>query len=191
MTFNVANEVFRVSLTSAEQIAAARAAQNGGRAKIPNGRIVSGMQVNTGWSWHLEDVSFAETTIEICDGRPSDDRASGHRVRRRPLLPMDRDGGPHRRELIARRSGRRRTSSPSSVSAPGIVRNRTSTAAFLKDHPLRPLYVGGHRRTPEGRHQPPAASRRPVVPRISTHRPCGSRRQVYQSIWRRISPFST
>lgn len=77
VTFNVANEVFRVSLTSAEQIAAARAAQNGGRANIPNGRIVSGMQVNTGWSWHLEDVSFAETTIEVCDGRPSDVERQG------------------------------------------------------------------------------------------------------------------
>jgi hypothetical protein len=77
VTFNVANEVFRVSLTSAEQIAAARAAQNGGRAKIPNGRIVSGTQVNTGWSWHLEDVSFAEATIEVCDGRPSDVERQG------------------------------------------------------------------------------------------------------------------
>jgi len=77
VTFNVANEVFRVSLTSAEQIAAARAAQNGGRANIPNGRIVSGTQVNSGWSWHLEDVSFAETTIEVCDGRPSDVERQG------------------------------------------------------------------------------------------------------------------
>ena len=77
VTFNVANEVFRVSLTSADQIAAARAAQNGGRANIPNGRIVSGTQVNTGWSWHLEDVAFAETTIEVCDGRPSDVERQG------------------------------------------------------------------------------------------------------------------
>jgi hypothetical protein len=77
VTFTVANETFRVSLTSAEQVAAARAAQNGGQARIPNGRIVAGTQVNTGWSWHLEDVTFAEFTIELCDGRPSDVERQG------------------------------------------------------------------------------------------------------------------
>jgi hypothetical protein len=77
VTFTVANETFRVLLTSPDQIAAARAAQNGSRARIPNGRIVPGMQVNTGWSWHLEDVTFAESTIELCDGRPSDVERQG------------------------------------------------------------------------------------------------------------------
>jgi hypothetical protein len=77
VTFTVANEAFRVSLTSAEQVAAARAAQNGGQARIPNGRIVAGTQVNAGWSWHLEDVTFAESTIELCDGRPSDVERQG------------------------------------------------------------------------------------------------------------------
>jgi len=45
--------------------AAARAAQSGGREKIPTGRIVVGTQVNTGWTWHLEGVTFAEVTIEL------------------------------------------------------------------------------------------------------------------------------
>jgi hypothetical protein len=45
--------------------AAARAAQSGGREKIPTGRIVAGTQVNTGWTWHLEAVTFAEVTIEL------------------------------------------------------------------------------------------------------------------------------
>ena len=45
--------------------AAARAAQSGGREKIPTGRIVAGTQVNTGWTWHLEGVTFAEVTIEL------------------------------------------------------------------------------------------------------------------------------
>jgi hypothetical protein len=76
-TFAVADERFRVSLNSEAQIAAARAAQAGGRARIPNGRIVSGTQVNAGWSWHLEDVTFAESTIELCDGRPSDVERQG------------------------------------------------------------------------------------------------------------------
>jgi hypothetical protein len=77
VTFGVADETFRVALTTPEQLAAARAAQAGGRARIPNGRIVAGTQVNTGWSWHLEDVEFAEQTIELCDGRPSDVEREG------------------------------------------------------------------------------------------------------------------
>jgi hypothetical protein len=75
----VANERFRVLLTSADQIAAARAAQAGGQARIPNGTIVAGAQVNTGWSWHLEDVEFADLTTEVCDGRPSDVEREGTR----------------------------------------------------------------------------------------------------------------
>src|SRR5262245_32340205 len=72
VTFAVANETFRVALTSDDQVTAARAAQNGGRARIPIGHIEAGTDVNTGWSWHLADVRFVEVTIEICDGRPSD-----------------------------------------------------------------------------------------------------------------------
>ena len=77
VTFRVADETFRVLLTDSDQIAAARAAQQGGLARIPNGRLVSGTQVNTGWSWHVEDVVFAEITIELCDGRPSDVEREG------------------------------------------------------------------------------------------------------------------
>ena len=77
VTFSVLDERFRVSLTNAEVIAAARAAQAGGPARIPIGRVVAGTQANTGWSWHLEDVAFAESTIELCDGRPSDVERQG------------------------------------------------------------------------------------------------------------------
>jgi len=76
-TIRVDDETFRVLLTPGEQVAAARAAQAGGRASIPNGRIVSGTQVNVGYSWHLEDVEFNEVTIELCDGRPSMVEAAG------------------------------------------------------------------------------------------------------------------
>ena len=72
VTFAVGSETFRVALTTTAQVAAARAAQSGGRARIPIGRVVSGTQINAGWSWHLEDVTFAEVAIELCDGRPSD-----------------------------------------------------------------------------------------------------------------------
>ena len=77
--FRVVDETFRVRLTTAQQIAAARAAMSGGPAKIPNARIVAGTDVNVGWSWHLEDVEFAENTSELCDGRPSDVEREGVR----------------------------------------------------------------------------------------------------------------
>jgi hypothetical protein len=77
VTFRVVNETFRVLLTTPGQIAAAQAARAGGRATIPVGRIVNGTQVNLPWSWHLEDVSFAEVTIEVCDAVPSFVESSG------------------------------------------------------------------------------------------------------------------
>jgi hypothetical protein len=77
VTFRVGDEQFLVRLTTAEQVAAARAASEGGRAKIPNGRIVAGRDVNNPWTWHLEDVEFAEVTAEVCDGRPSDVERAG------------------------------------------------------------------------------------------------------------------
>jgi hypothetical protein len=76
-TFRVADETFRVRLTGAAQVAAARAAMSGGPLRIPNGRIAAGTDVNVGWSWHVEDVTFAEATIELCDGRPSDVERAG------------------------------------------------------------------------------------------------------------------
>lgn len=79
VTFRVADETFRVQLLDEVQVEAARRAQAGGPARIPNGRIVPGTSVNVGWSWHLEDVEFAEVTIEVCDGRPSDVEREGVR----------------------------------------------------------------------------------------------------------------
>ena len=77
VTMAVGGESFRVALTTADQVAAARAAQSGGPARIPIGRIVAGTQVNSGWSWHLEDVTFVEVAIELCDGRASDVERAG------------------------------------------------------------------------------------------------------------------
>ena len=70
-TFQVGSEKFSVLLTTDEQVQAAEAAQEGGRASIPVGRIVPGVDVNAGWTWHLEEVKFVETTVELCDGLPS------------------------------------------------------------------------------------------------------------------------
>jgi hypothetical protein len=77
VTFSVASETFRVQLVDDRQIDAARAAEAVGPARIPNGRIVPGAGVNTGWSWHLEDVEFVEAASELCDGRPSDVERQG------------------------------------------------------------------------------------------------------------------
>lgn len=77
VVFDVSGETFRAALDTPAQIAAARAAQAGGAARIPNGRIVAGTDVNIGWSWHLEGLEFAAATIEVCDGRPSDVERQG------------------------------------------------------------------------------------------------------------------
>jgi len=77
VTFQVGTEQFRVELSTREQVDAARRAQQGGPARIPNGRIVAGAGANAGWTWHLEDVTFAEVAIELCDGRPSDVERQG------------------------------------------------------------------------------------------------------------------
>jgi len=71
-TIQVSGETYRIALTTPELVAAAEAAKAGTGPRIPNGRIVMGTGVNTGWAWHVEDVQFAHVTIELCDGRPSD-----------------------------------------------------------------------------------------------------------------------
>jgi hypothetical protein len=75
--FKVGDQSFRVKVTTRAQVDAAMAAKAGGSARIPNGRIVAGTDVNSGWSWHLVDVTFAEVTTEVCDGRPSDVELAG------------------------------------------------------------------------------------------------------------------
>lgn len=67
----VGDEVFRIRLDTPALEQAARAARAGTGPRIPTGRIVSGTDVNAGWSWHLRDVTFADAAIELCDGRPS------------------------------------------------------------------------------------------------------------------------
>ncbi len=76
-TVTVAGETFRVQLVGEKQIEAARAAQGGASVRIPNGRVVPGASVTSGWSWHLEDVEFVASAIELSDGRPSDIERQG------------------------------------------------------------------------------------------------------------------
>ena len=78
VTFEVAGgERFRVLLTDPADIEVANrlAAADPDAPSIPNGRVMRGETgVNTGFTWSLDpnDFEFADVTIEVCDGVPSD-----------------------------------------------------------------------------------------------------------------------
>ena len=77
VTFRVADrEEYKVRLSDPADIAVARRLLAGEAAPaIPNGRVVRGSpDVNAGFTWHIDpnDIEFADVTIELCDGLPSD-----------------------------------------------------------------------------------------------------------------------
>jgi hypothetical protein len=76
VTFEVAgDERFKALLTEPADVAIARRLLVGEDAPgIPNGRVIRETGVNDGWSWSLDpdDIEFADVTIEVCDGVPSD-----------------------------------------------------------------------------------------------------------------------
>lgn len=75
VTFEVHDETFRVLLIDPEDIAVAQRLLDGEDApSIPNGLVLRRSGVNEGWSWSLDpgDFEFADVTIEVCDGLPSD-----------------------------------------------------------------------------------------------------------------------
>lgn len=75
VTFEVVDERFRVLLTQADDIAIAHRLLLGEDAPgIPNGLVIRETGVNEGWSWSMDpdDIEFADMTIEVCDGLPSD-----------------------------------------------------------------------------------------------------------------------
>jgi hypothetical protein len=77
-TFEVVDEEYRILITDPDDIAIALQLLGGDplAPRIPNGLVVRGDDggVNTGYSWHIdpESLEFADFTIEVCDGRPSD-----------------------------------------------------------------------------------------------------------------------
>lgn len=76
-TFQVAGgERFRVLLTDPVDITNANRLVAGEDApSIPNGAVVRGVtSVNEGYSWSLDpdQFEFADVTVEVCDGLPSD-----------------------------------------------------------------------------------------------------------------------
>lgn len=76
VTFEVAgSERFKALLTHADDIAIARSLLVGEDAPgIPNGLVLRETGVNDGYTWSMDpdDIEFADTTIEVCDGLPSD-----------------------------------------------------------------------------------------------------------------------
>ena len=77
VTFRVADvEEYRIRLTDPADIEIARKLLAGEEAPhIPNGIVVRGdPDVNVGYTWHIdpESVEFADFTMEVCDGLPSD-----------------------------------------------------------------------------------------------------------------------
>jgi hypothetical protein len=76
VTFDVTGEQYRIELTDPADIEIARRLLAGQEApSIPNGLVVRGdPSVNTGYTWHIDpaSVDFADVTIEVCDGKPSD-----------------------------------------------------------------------------------------------------------------------
>jgi hypothetical protein len=77
VTFRVADaESYKIRLTDPADIQIARKLLAAEQAPaIPNGVVVRGSaDVNVGFSWHIDpaSVEFADSTIEVCDGLPSD-----------------------------------------------------------------------------------------------------------------------
>jgi hypothetical protein len=85
VTFEVVDERYKVLLTEPADIDIARRllagedvqcgdADEESSCNIPNGRIVRETGVNEGYSWSIDpnDFEFADVTIEVCDGLPSD-----------------------------------------------------------------------------------------------------------------------
>jgi hypothetical protein len=77
VTFRVADvEEYKIRLTEPADIEITRKLLAGEEApRIPNGVVVRGdPDVNVGYTWHIdpESVEFADITMEVCDGLPSD-----------------------------------------------------------------------------------------------------------------------
>ena len=74
-TFEVLDERYKVLLTDPADILHARRLLAGEDIpSIPNGRVIRETGVNEGYSWSIDpnDIDFADVTVEVCDGLPSD-----------------------------------------------------------------------------------------------------------------------
>jgi hypothetical protein len=75
VTFDVVDERFRALLKEPADVEIARRLLAGDDVpSIPNGRVLRETGVNEGYSWSMDpdDIEFADVTVEVCDGLPSD-----------------------------------------------------------------------------------------------------------------------
>ena len=75
VTFEVVDEQFKALFTDPADIDTARRLLAGEDVpSIPNGRVVRETGVNEGYSWSLDpnDIEFADVTVTVCDGLPTD-----------------------------------------------------------------------------------------------------------------------
>jgi hypothetical protein len=75
VTFEVGDERFKALLTEPADVDIAQRLLAGDDVpSIPNGRVIRETGVNAGYSWSLDpaDIEFADVTVEVCDGLPSD-----------------------------------------------------------------------------------------------------------------------
>jgi hypothetical protein len=75
ITFDVAGETLSVWITDAAFIGEAHRLLDAGERRIPSfATLHDGTDCDPQWGWHVdpEDVEWADFTIELCDGRPSD-----------------------------------------------------------------------------------------------------------------------
>jgi hypothetical protein len=87
-SFDVAGQQFRVRYTDPRDVKIAWQVWAGqvDPQLHPIGTIVYGTpDVNAGYSWHLDPVSWSEESIELCDGRPKD--VERHAITSRSYCP--------------------------------------------------------------------------------------------------------
>jgi hypothetical protein len=73
ITFQIVDETFSVWVTN-EEFAEEAKVYIGTQSRIPAfGDLVEGTDCDPQWSWHVDpdDMSWADLTIELCDGLPS------------------------------------------------------------------------------------------------------------------------
>jgi hypothetical protein len=79
VTIAVGSERYRVRLVDRDDLDIARRLvtsadpATSGLPTIPNGLLVEGTDVNTGYPWHIDPTDFvwAELALQECDGHPS------------------------------------------------------------------------------------------------------------------------
>jgi glucose/arabinose dehydrogenase len=73
ITFSIVDESLTVWVTDDVFVDEALGQSAGGAVRVPDFQLADGPDTDPQWSWHVDPavVSFADATIELCDGKPS------------------------------------------------------------------------------------------------------------------------